>query len=177
MSLIETVAPQQASGKVSALYQEVEQAFGRVPNAFQMYSGSPDLMAQQWAQIRYYMEHPALSFPLLATIRMLVSQENECEYCVGYNEAMLIQRAGLSAEQVAAAKRNPADAPLPDKEKAMLLFVLKATQTPKAVDKSDLDRLRGMGWRDGDILDAVHHGARNMAVDVVFNTFKIDNDF
>jgi hypothetical protein len=72
---------------------------------------------------------------------------------------------------------NPADAPLPDKDKAMLLFVLKATQTPKTVEKSDLDQLRALGWSDGDIMDAVYHGARNVAVDIVFNAFKIDNDF
>lgn len=177
MSLIATVPPQNASGTLGALYAEMEQAFGRIPNAFQLYSSSPELLAQQWAQIRYYGEHPTLNFPLLAMIRLLVSQENACEYCVGFNEAMLIHRAGLSAEQVAAAKRNAADAPLPDKDKAMLLFVLKATKTPKAVEKADLDRLRNMGWNDGDILDAVHHGARNMAVDVVFNAFKVADDF
>jgi uncharacterized peroxidase-related enzyme len=177
MAIIETVAPKQANGKVAQVYREVEQAIGLVPNAFQVYSNSPDLLAQQWEQIKYYAQHPTLTFPLLATIRMLVSQENDCEYCVGMNEAMLIHRAGLAPEQVAAAKRNPEDAPLSDKEKAMLKFVLKATKTPKAVDRSDLNRLREMGWGDGEIVDAVHHGARNMAVDVVFNTFKVDNDF
>ncbi len=177
MPIIETVAPEQASGKVSETYREIEQALGLVPSAFRVYSSSPDLLAQQWEQIKYYSQHPTLSFPLLATIRMLVSQENDCEYCVGMNEAMLIHRAGLAPEQVAAAKRNPADAPLPEKDKAMLQFVLKATKTPKAVERSDLDQLREMGWKDGEIVDAVHHGARNMAVDVVFNTFKVDNDF
>ena len=177
MSLIATVSPQNASGALDTLYADMEQAFGRIPNAFQLYSSSPGLLAQQWEQIRYYTDHPALSFPLLAMIRLLVSQENDCEYCVGFNEAMLIHRASLSPEQIAAAKRNAADAPLPGKDKAMLLFVLKATQTPKAVEKADIDLLRNMGWKDGDILDAVHHGARNMAVDVVFNTFKVDNDF
>ena len=75
------------------------------------------------------------------------------------------------------AKRNPADSALSDQDKAMLLFVLKATKTPKAVNTGDLDALRAMGWTDRDILDAVNHGARNVAVDILFNTFKIENDF
>ena len=177
MALIQTVAPEQASGSVAQIYREVEQLFGRVPNAFRLMSNSPELLAQQWQQIKYYMQHPTLSFPLLATIRMLVSQENECEYCIGMNASMLIHRAGLTPEQVAATKQNPADAPLSDKDKAMLLLVLKATKTPKMVTAQDLENLRQQGWQDGDILDAVQHGARNISADVVFNTFKIENDF
>ena len=177
MAIIQTVSPEQASGKVAQLYREIKQAFGRVPNAFRLYSSSPELLEQQWGQIKYYGQHPSLSFPLLAMIRMLVSLENECEYCIGLNEAMLIHRAGLTPEQIATTKRNPAEAPLPEKDKAMLLFVLKATKTPKAVGTADLDGLRAAGWQDGEIMDAMHHGARNMAADVVFNTFKVENDF
>lgn len=177
MSIISTVAPNEATGQVAQVYAQVEQAMGRLPNAMKLYSASPDVLAMQWQHIGYYFQHPTLSFPLLASIRMLVSQDNDCAYCIGMNEAMLIQRAGLTAEQTAAARRNPADAALPAKDKAMLLFVLKATQAPKTVTSGDLDALRGMGWTDRDIFDAVNHGARNVAVDILFNTFKIDNDF
>lgn len=177
MSIISTVTLEQARGKVAEVYGKIQQMIGRVPNAFQLYSSSPVLLEQQMQQIAYYMQHPTLSFPLLAMVRMLVSQHNDCQYCVGFNEGMLMQMAGLTPEQVAATRSNPADAPLPDKDKAMLLFVLKATKTPKMVEKSDLDQLRALGWSDGDIMDAVYHGARNVAVDIVFNAFKIDNDF
>jgi len=177
MSIISTVSPVLAEGKVAELYGQIQQMMGRVPNAFQLYSSSPALLEQQMQQIAYFMRHPTLSFPLLAMVRMLVSQHNDCQYCVGFNEGMLIQMAELTPEQVAATRRNPTDAPLPDKDKAMLLFVLKATKTPKSVDKSDLEQLRALGWSDGDIMDAVYHGARNVAVDIVFNAFKIENDF
>lgn len=177
MTIIQTVSPEQASGKVAQIYREIEQTLGQVPNAFRVYSSSPDLLEQQWGQIMYYGQHPTLSFPLLAMIRMLVSQENECEYCIDLNEAMLIHRAGLTPEQVAATKRDPAKAPIPERDRDMLMFVLKATKTPKAVASADLDRLRGAGWRDGEIMDAMFHGARNMAADVVLNAFKVESDF
>ncbi|HEY6095139.1 MAG TPA: hypothetical protein VIU93_09340 [Gallionellaceae bacterium] len=176
MSLIATVAPEQASGTVAELYEQIHRMMGRIPNAFRLSSASPELLGQHWHSIRYYMQHPTLSFPLLAMIRMLVSQHNDCEYCVNMNEGMLMHVAGLTPEQLAAAKRDPAQAPLPGKEKAMLQLVLKATSEPKQVQKSDLDQLRALGWSDGDILDAVSHGARNVAADIVFNAFKIEND-
>jgi hypothetical protein len=42
---------------------------------------------------------------------MLVSQENACDYCVGFNAAMLINVANQTPEQVAETKRNPTLAP------------------------------------------------------------------
>jgi uncharacterized peroxidase-related enzyme len=177
MSIISTVTPAQASGKVSEVYGQVQQVMGRVPNGMQLFSVSPELLAQQWQHLGYYMQHPTLSFPLLAMVRMLVSQENDCQYCVGFNESLLINMAGLTHEQVSVTKHNPLEAPLPDKDKAMLLFVLKATKVPKSVEKSDIAHLQSMGWSDGDIFDATQHGARNVAVDIVFSAFKVDNDF
>lgn len=176
MSIVQTVPPERATGKVEQVYRDIEGALGYVPNAFRLYSSSPNLLEQHWQQTKYYVGHPTLSSVLLATIRMLVSQENDCAYCVGFNEAMLIQRAGLAPERVAETKRNPEAAPLSDRDRALLLFVLKATKTPKAVDAADLDDLRALGWQDSEIVEAVYHGARNMAADVVFNAFKIEVD-
>jgi hypothetical protein len=47
MSIISTVTPEQASGKVAEVYGQIQQMMGRVPNAFQLYSSSPVLLEQQ----------------------------------------------------------------------------------------------------------------------------------
>jgi hypothetical protein len=36
---------------------------------------------------------------------------------------------------------------------------------------------RAAGWSDGDILDAVNHGARMVAGDIIINGFKVERDF
>lgn len=176
MPLIQTVAPSQAEGSVAAVYAEAEALFGRVPNAFQMYSGSPVLLETGWAQTRYFLGHPTLSFPLLALTRMLVSQDNRCDYCIDLNAAMLINRAGFTPEQIAATRLDPNVAPLDAKDKALLLFTLKATRTPLEVGAADIAALKALGWQENEILDAVVHAARNLAADIVFNTFKIEQD-
>ncbi len=53
MSIISTVAPEQASGKVAEVYGQIQQAMGRVPNAFRMYSSSPALLEQGFQSIAY----------------------------------------------------------------------------------------------------------------------------
>ena len=177
MPLIHTVKPEHAEGKVKEIYQQIESAFGRIPNAIQIYSSSPDLLARQWQQVGYYMQHPSLSMPLLAMIRMLVSQNTNCEYCVGFNEAMLINRCHLTPEQVAASKKDPHAAPLSDKDKAMLLLVLKATKNSTSITQADITALKNQGWNDGEILDGVSHGAYMLAGDTILNAFKIEKDY
>ncbi|MDA8093831.1 MAG: hypothetical protein M0T84_07955 [Betaproteobacteria bacterium] len=177
MSLLTTVSPENATGPLAETYREIEQAMGWVPNAMQLYSPNPELAAMRWAQTRYFMQHPRLSPALLAFTRMLVSSDNDCAYCVGLNEAMLINRLGVSAEAVAAAKQDPGAVPLAEPERALLLFVLKATRTPHAIGQPDVDRMRALGWTDRDLLDAIEHAARNLAMDVMFNAFKVERDF
>ena len=177
MSLIETVNPEQATGTVAEVYREIGQVLGRVPNGMRLYSVSPTLLAHQWQQMGYYMQHPNLSPALLATIRLLVSQANHCEYCIDMNAGMLIGMFGLTPEQVATIRRDPSAAPFSAKDKALLQLVLKTVVQREPATDAELTALRAHGWSSADILDAVAHGARNVSVDVLLNAFAVENDF
>lgn len=176
MSLIAMQSPETATGEVARIYSEMQQMMGSVPNAMRIFSLNPLWLRQQWDYIGYYMNHPNLSFPLLAVVRMLTSVGHSCAYCVDLNTGLLIQMAGWTPEQVAATRANLADAPLAAREKALIRLVLQAVDDSNSITAANLDELRGMGWSGGDILDAVNHGARQLAADVVFNTFKIERD-
>lgn len=177
MPLIDSVVPEKASGQVADVYSDIAKVFGRVPNAMQIFSASPALLAQQWQSTGYYFTHAHLGRPLLATIRLLVSQENHCDYCIGFNAGMLINMAGWTPEQVSATKRDADAAPLNAKDKALLHFVLKAVNRRESSTRAEVDALIGLGWTQADLLDAVAHGARNVGVDIIFNAFQIENDF
>ncbi len=177
MPVIATISPEDATGKVAETYANITSTIGFVPNAMQIYSSSPALQENIWNQISFYMKHPTLSFPLLAAIRMLVSDRQECEYCVGFNQAMLVNHAGWTQEQVAKTMKDPASAPFGEKDKALLLYVLDALIAPKKLDPSRIDELHEQGWSDAEILEAVHHAAQNVAEDMVFNTFRIERDY
>ncbi|EIJ41692.1 hypothetical protein BegalDRAFT_0781 [Beggiatoa alba B18LD] len=177
MPLVDIVLPENATDKTAAIYADIQSLLGRIPNALQMWSASPVMLEMVWAEISYFMRHPRLSPQLLATIRMLVSQENQCAYCIGFNAGLLISVFGLTPEQVTLTKKAPSQAPLEEKEKALLLFVLKSVKTPLQVKADDIQPLKALGWEEVDIFEAVTHGARNVSVDIIFNTFKLENDF
>lgn len=178
MPLIQTIKPEDATGELAELYGNITAMRGRVSNSAQIFSASPELIKQQMSFIEYYMlKQKSLSMPLLASIRMLISDKNSCSYCVDMNASILINMLGWTPKEVEAMRADPQNAKLDANEKAMLLFVLKAVRTPHDVNAYDVQKLRDLGYSDGEILDATNHGARMSAIDIIFDAFKIEKDF
>lgn len=177
MSILQTVTPESATGEVAEVYAQVQNAWGHVPTAIPVFSANPLLLKQQWEYYGSVMQHPTLSLPMLACIRMLVSQDGHCAYCIDMNDGMLIDMAGWTPEQVAATRADFNASPLSLREKTLLGLALKATRDSNSVRASDLDTARQAGWSDTEILDAVNHGARSVAADILINTFKAERDF
>lgn len=175
MALIRTVKPEEAEGKIKEAYDGFLKTAGMVPKPFQMFSVSPEMLELQGGIINYFMRHPNLRFPLLASIRFAVACEYDYSYCIKFN-GDLLQFAGLSGEQVEAIKANPANAVLDEKDKALLLFVLKALKEPENVKKDDIQSLRDMGWTDQDIFDAVTHGAGMIGPSKMFKAFRMEEE-
>jgi alkylhydroperoxidase family enzyme len=175
MALIQTVPAEKAERKLAELYAEVEQMFGRVPNNARLLGVSPALLENQLQLMEHYMGHLALSTPLLAMIRMLVSKACLTPYCQTLNSGLLL-KAGFTKDQITAIQADPAQAPLNEKEKALLLFVLKSCDDPHSVTDEDVGQLRSFEWSEPDILDAVAHGARMVGTNIMLNAFKIDEE-
>ncbi|MBU0632526.1 hypothetical protein KKA17_07765 [bacterium] len=175
MPLIHTIEPQDATGELAKIYEMITSMRGNVGNNAKLFSTSPELLRQQMEFIKYYMKHPTLSMELLASIRILVSSGEDCQFCIDYNTGMLINMAKWTFEQVSAMRQDPKSANLPKREIAVLLFVIKAVRNAHGINADDMDTLREMDWSDGDILDALNHGTRMLAIDIIFNAFKIEN--
>ena len=81
---------------------------------------------------------------------------------------------GMSEEDIKDLEKDPSQAPLEDNERAMLTFVIKAINAPDAITQQEVDQLNEMGWADGDILDALEHGANMVGASILMKTFKMD---
>ena len=173
MALIQTVEPDKAEGKVKEIYDFMQKNAGVIPAPLQLASASPQMLDVVWQSIQYYSQHPNLGFGLLSSIRYLVAQQYEYAFCTDFNRNML-KIQGLSDEDIEKMEKDPLHAPLDDKDRAMVAFVMKAVKTPDAVEKQDVDRLQELGWTDSDILDALAHGTNMIASSILMKTFKMD---
>lgn len=173
MAIIKTIPPDQAQGQVKEIYGAILEKIPFVPKPLQLMSASPDLLATYSRTMDYFMGHPNLSPLLMAYIRMLSAFHSDYPYCIDLNSNFLKQFAGLTDEQLAAIRSDASQAPLDEKEKALLVFVIKSIQSPEDVDAGDMDQLHALGWADPDIFDALYHGASMVSTGILFNSFKM----
>jgi len=75
MFLLKYQTPEQASEGVAKIYDHFTRKRSPVPAPLQLMSISPGLLKVFFEQITYFMNHEALSFPMLAAIRFLAAQE------------------------------------------------------------------------------------------------------
>ena len=174
MSLLKTVPPDQAEGDVAAASSFFINGGLPVPKPLEMTSVSPGLIKIQKQVLDYFMNHPTLGFALLSLIRFLVAKQYDYQFCTNFNYNFL-KMQGMEDDDIEKIVAQPETAPIEDKDKAMLLFVLKAIKAPDEVTQDDVDGLDEMGWSDNDIYDAVFHGAGMIAPSFMMKAFKMDN--
>jgi uncharacterized peroxidase-related enzyme len=177
MSLLTTVDPRQAEGKTAEIYHEIEAMLGFIPNAIRLDSVNPSHMARHWEGIKEAIGHETLSDKLFTLIRLLLSEETQCDYCIGLNAGMLMQNHGMSQEEIVQVKQTLDAAPLDQKEKALLRFVMKGVSDSNSISAEDVAVLKQLGISDREIFDALAHGAWHVANDVMLNAFKVERDF
>jgi len=173
MALIQTVKPENVEGKAKEIYDTMQKNIGLIPAPLQLASASPWMLDMVWQSVQYYSQHPNLGFGLLSTIRYLVARQYDFAFCTDFNKNFLMMQ-GMSAEDIEKVEEDPLQAPLEDKERDMLAFVMKAIKTPDAVGKEDMDHLHESGWTDNDILDALAHGTNMIGSSILLKTFKMD---
>ncbi|MCH9813622.1 MAG: hypothetical protein K0U47_06720 [Epsilonproteobacteria bacterium] len=174
--LITMVSEKEATGEVKKVYDEVKGAFGMVPNALKHQSVSPEILKNSWEYVKMAYANENFSQKMIAMMRMLVGSQKDCHYCVGVNEGMLINQYKLTPDEVSAIKKDPTTAKLEAKDKAMLLFIVKATADAQSVKKSDIEGLKKLGWSEKDIFEGVKMGANIVAFTITLDTFKVPLD-
>ena len=133
--------------------EAVQEKSGFIPNVFLVLANRPDEFRAFFAYHDALMDKPGnLTKAEREMIVVATSNANQCQYCVVAHGAILRIRAKnpLIADQVAVNYRK---ADLSDRQKAMLDFAMKVSQTAWSVGDADFDRLRGHGFTDDDIWD------------------------
>ena len=171
MSLLKTVRPGEATGEMEKIYQAFIDSVGTVPPPFLMYSASPGIQGIQAETIRYYQERSNLSSLLIALIRYLTAVGLDLEPCIEFNMRVL-KVHGMSDEQVADLKMNPASAPLDEKDGWLLAFVIKAVRAPETVSEGHVQKLRQLGWTDTDIFDALNIACTMVGMERMMKALK-----
>ncbi|WP_175816368.1 peroxidase-related enzyme [Burkholderia diffusa] len=131
----------------------VQEKSGFVPNVFLTLAHRPDEFRAFMAYHDALMDKPGnLTKAEREMIVVATSSVNQCQYCVIAHGAILRIRAKdpLIADQVATNYRK---ADITARQKAMLDFAMKVSQTAHQVGEADFDTLKSHGFTDEDAWD------------------------
>ncbi|MBQ5947906.1 carboxymuconolactone decarboxylase family protein [Massilia sp. ST3] len=172
MSRIELVNPSKAQGAAAALLQQIDGAFGVVPNMFRAVANSPAALESMWASFGA-LGHGTLGARLGEQIAVAIADRNDCAYCLAAH-TVLGQKAGASAQEMAAAQAGESDDP---KTAAALKFAIAVVERRAHVGEADVAALRQAGFDDGEIVEIMAHVALNLFTNYVNVAFKVPVDF
>ncbi|KUY97925.1 MULTISPECIES: peroxidase-related enzyme [unclassified Burkholderia] len=131
----------------------VQEKSGFVPNVFLTLAHRPDEFRAFMAYHDALMDKPGnLTKAEREMIVVATSSANQCQYCVIAHGAILRIRAKdpLIADQIATNYRK---ADITARQKAMLDFAMKVSQTAHQVGEADFDTLKSHGFTDEDAWD------------------------
>ncbi|MBN8940670.1 MAG: peroxidase-related enzyme [Rhizobiales bacterium] len=139
--------------EMEAYFQKCRDKIGYVPNVLRVYAHDLAKLKAFAAMYNDLMLAPSgLTKLERELIAVAVSAVNRCYYCLAAHGAAVRQLSGdpVLGEQMV---MNYRAARLQPRQRAMLDFAVKLTETPWAVEEEDREGLRHVGFSDRDIWD------------------------
>ena len=153
MSWIEEIEVGEADGKLSEMYAALMKQRGKVSNILKVHSLNPDALGEH---LDLYMTlmfgTSGLSRAEREAIGVVVSANNDCQYCVSHHAEAL--RRYIDDDETLGMLMN-ADGleTLEPRLSNIVRHAEKLTTAPGAMTESDLGELRAVDLTDKDILD------------------------
>lgn len=141
------------SPEAQALFAQLEEKLGFVPNVFRAFAWRESRFEKWRAHFEELMQPTAgLGKAEREMISVVVSMQNQCLYCLaahGFAVRALLKDPVLGDRVTLDYRR----AGLSDRQVAMLDWAVKITLDPVTCDEGDIDDLRELGFSDEDIWD------------------------
>ncbi len=141
---------------VQRVYEEIkaELGFGMVPNLFKSMATSPSFLEANWNHFRSTILKGYLPRTLKEMIGIAISQKNNSDYALQVHLHGL-SALGISEEVLRLLVADFANCPLPEREKSVISFGLKAATDPHSMTDADFSRLGELGLSQGEIYEIV----------------------
>lgn len=155
MSKIEIVEKDGACEEVQKVYDEIEEAFGMVPNLFKTSAHFPPLLKANWEKVKAVMMGGTMSRKSKEVIAVLVSNDNSCDYCVAAHTAIL-KMLNLTEEEIGLILNDELEkAGIEGKEAALVRLARAANVNPNAIPGTIFNTLKIEGVSDAEIVEAL----------------------
>jgi uncharacterized peroxidase-related enzyme len=146
MTFVRTVPEPEAKGDTAAIYDEVRESMGYLPNFVPLFSERPEVF-RAWQQLNGALKTRDLRRYELATVA--AAKALRSSYCALSHGKVLAEQF-LGPEAVAELPGG-----LDDVDLAVVALAEKVVRDASSVTQADVDGLRALGLDDAEIVDVV----------------------
>ncbi len=172
MSRVQLINAADTTADRKALLDQVNQAFGTIPNMFKATANSPASLKSMWGAFGA-MGKGVIGTKLGEKIAVAVANRNQCEYCLAAH-TYIGKGAGISVDELHAAQSGQSSDP---KTAAALSFALKLVNHRGQVSHADTQELRDAGFNDEQIVEIIAHVALNLFTNYINIALDVPVDF
>ncbi len=176
MARLTTMEPQEASEEIKSIFNEIEGAFGFVPNLFRSYAQHLPLLEANWSKVKAVMAEGSLSPKTKQAIAVLVSKDNSCCYCVAAHRGAL-RAMGLSDEEITRIEEDLDNADFSKKEKSLIDFARKSNASPLRISDEDFSSVKQAGATEAEIVEALGVMELFTAFNKFLDSLQVEVDF
>lgn len=176
MARIKPIEKEEASDEVRIIYEDIEAAFGMVPNLFKTYACFPALLRVNWEKTKTLMMGGELPRELKESIAVVVSAANVCDYCVAAH-SMALAMMGFPKEKIDTLTKNIEKSEITPRDRKILQYVKKATLTPHRITDKETDELKSMGLTDSQIVEILGVMEMYTAYNKFLDALAVEIDF
>lgn len=175
MLLQDCIKAENATGLTASGYDYFIKRMGRVPNVIELHSLNPSMLNQLINFFEVFEKSPNIDPVMRIYIRLLISKQGNCEYCIKLNSAIL-KHMEIKEEDIEASLKDINNLNLDQNRKDLVLLVVNMMyDNMPSSDK--IDELKDLGWTEKDIYDATMVGVLQRGMIQAIKGFQIDIDF
>lgn len=142
--------------KTRLIYDEIsaELGFGIVPNLFKSMAINPAFLEASWHQFRSVILTGEMPRTLKEMVGVAISQASQSEYALKVHLHGL-SALGISEEVLLLLVSDFERCPLPEREKAIISFGVKAAMQPQDVSSADYQMLYDYGLDQAEVFEII----------------------
>lgn len=149
---IKVINEDDASGELKNVYEQIGSARGKLSNIMKIHSLMPDTMIKHLElYLSIMFSKTNLSREEKEILAVVVSKNNNCDYCVNHH-AEALNHYWKNSERLYKFISSLEDPSFSNKFKSAVKHASQLTKEPSSVTKKDIDELKQFGWNDEDIL-------------------------
>ena len=172
MSRINLKNTQETTGSHKKTFEQIEKAFGKVPNMFLAIGNSSAALESMWGAFGA-LSKGKLGAKLGEKIAVHVADLNRCEYCLAAHTVLGGKAGATPAEMKAAQAGEASDA----RTQAVLIFAGRLVQARGQISDADVASVKSAGFNEEEVAEILAHVALNVFTNYTNNAFGVPVDF